>query len=179
MQFFPENVEYNARRALRKLEHTGSMQDYVKAFSALMLDIRDMSEKNKLFTFMEGLKPWARVELQRQRVIDLGIRRVGRSRSGVTPTEVGETESPTLSLVRRAVQAGTSPRRTDRGRRRGVLDVSYAIARRYRDCPKKQLLNALVTFTDKASPAKPVEPQASTSGTNDPEEDEDNLGAIS
>ncbi|KAL0411991.1 UNVERIFIED_CONTAM: hypothetical protein Slati_3788800 [Sesamum latifolium] len=52
VQFFPENVEYNARRALRKLEHTGSMQDYVKAFSALMLDIRDMSEKDKLFTFM-------------------------------------------------------------------------------------------------------------------------------
>ncbi|KAL0417151.1 UNVERIFIED_CONTAM: hypothetical protein Slati_3547000 [Sesamum latifolium] len=65
VQFFPENVEYNARRALRKLEHTGSMQDYVKAFSALMLDIRDMSEKDKLFTFMEGLKPWTRVELQR------------------------------------------------------------------------------------------------------------------
>ncbi|KAL0411790.1 UNVERIFIED_CONTAM: hypothetical protein Slati_3768700 [Sesamum latifolium] len=72
VQFFPENVEYNARRALRKLEHTGSMQDYVKAFSALMLDIRDMSEKDKLFTFMEGLKPWVRVELQRQRVTDLG-----------------------------------------------------------------------------------------------------------
>ncbi|KAL0331236.1 UNVERIFIED_CONTAM: hypothetical protein Sangu_1669100 [Sesamum angustifolium] len=62
-QFFPENVEYNARRALRKLEHTGSVRDYVKTFSALMLDIRDMSEKDKLFTFMEGLKPWARLEL--------------------------------------------------------------------------------------------------------------------
>ncbi|KAL0311611.1 UNVERIFIED_CONTAM: hypothetical protein Sangu_2455800 [Sesamum angustifolium] len=51
-QFFPENVEYNARRALRKLEHTGSVRDYVKTFSALMLDIRDMSEKDKLFIFM-------------------------------------------------------------------------------------------------------------------------------
>ncbi|KAL0377340.1 UNVERIFIED_CONTAM: hypothetical protein Sradi_3039500 [Sesamum radiatum] len=59
VQFFPENVEYNARRALRKLEHTGSMQDYMKSFSALMLDIRDMSEKDKLFTVMDGLKPWA------------------------------------------------------------------------------------------------------------------------
>ncbi|KAL0303194.1 UNVERIFIED_CONTAM: hypothetical protein Sradi_6187500 [Sesamum radiatum] len=57
VQFFPKNVEYNARRALRKLEHTGSMQDYVKSFSAQMLYIRDMSEKDKLFTFMEGLKP--------------------------------------------------------------------------------------------------------------------------
>ncbi|KAL2245836.1 UNVERIFIED_CONTAM: hypothetical protein Sindi_2851800 [Sesamum indicum] len=70
-QFFPKNVEYNARRALRKLEHTGSVWDYVKAFSALMLNIRDMSEADKLFTFMEGLKQWARNELQRQRVTDL------------------------------------------------------------------------------------------------------------
>ncbi|KAL2240751.1 UNVERIFIED_CONTAM: hypothetical protein Sindi_0716300, partial [Sesamum indicum] len=41
-QFFPENVEYNARWALRKLEYTGSVREYVKAFSALMLNIRDM-----------------------------------------------------------------------------------------------------------------------------------------
>ncbi|KAK4385698.1 hypothetical protein Sango_2693800 [Sesamum angolense] len=66
------NVEYNARRALRKLEHTGSVRDYVKTFSALILDIRDMPKKDKLFTFMERLKSWARLELQRQRVIDLG-----------------------------------------------------------------------------------------------------------
>ncbi|KAL0445651.1 UNVERIFIED_CONTAM: hypothetical protein Slati_1693000 [Sesamum latifolium] len=59
-------AEIQANQALRKLEHTGSMQYYVKAFSALMLDIRDISEKDKLFTFIEGLKPWALVELQRQ-----------------------------------------------------------------------------------------------------------------
>ncbi|KAL0305164.1 UNVERIFIED_CONTAM: hypothetical protein Scaly_2994900 [Sesamum calycinum] len=145
------------RRALRKLEHTGSVRDYVKTFSALMLDIRDMSEKDKLFTFMEGLKPWARLELQRQRVTDLGsamaaaerltdfnrrtgrigrqrlaprrISRAGRDRSGVTPTEVGETASPTLRIVHRAVLAGTSPRRTSRGRRRRAVDASYATAR--------------------------------------------------
>ncbi|KAL0337394.1 UNVERIFIED_CONTAM: hypothetical protein Scaly_2014500 [Sesamum calycinum] len=50
-QFFPKNVEYNARGALRKLEHTTFVRDYVKALSVLMLDIRDMTEKNKLFTF--------------------------------------------------------------------------------------------------------------------------------
>ncbi|KAL0413752.1 UNVERIFIED_CONTAM: hypothetical protein Sradi_1576900 [Sesamum radiatum] len=71
VQFFPENIEYKAGRVLRKLEHTGSMQDYVKSFSALMLDIRNMSEKDKLFTFMEGLKSWARLELESQWVTDL------------------------------------------------------------------------------------------------------------
>ncbi|KAL2531397.1 Uncharacterized protein Adt_04748 [Abeliophyllum distichum] len=70
-QFFPENVEYQAQRALRELKHTGSIWDYVKTFSGHMLDIRDMSEKDKLFTFVEGLKPWARTELQRQKVDDV------------------------------------------------------------------------------------------------------------
>ena len=36
-----------------------------------MLDIRDMSKKDKMFYLFEGLKPWARIELQRQRVQDV------------------------------------------------------------------------------------------------------------
>ncbi|KAL0420399.1 UNVERIFIED_CONTAM: hypothetical protein Slati_3062800 [Sesamum latifolium] len=157
LQFFPENVEYNARRALRKLEHTDSLKEYVKSFSALMLDIHDMSEKDKLFTFMEGLKLWARLELQRQQVTDLGSAMTAAERltdftsetrkdRQATPnpiqnktggaksfrsnsTEMGETERPTLKLVRTAVQTGTSPRRTGRGRGRGVRDASYTTAR--------------------------------------------------
>ncbi|MBE2321368.1 retrotransposon gag domain-containing protein, partial [Solirubrobacter sp. CPCC 204708] len=51
-QFLPENVEYMARRKLRQLRHTGTVREYVKQFSALMLDIRDMSEKDKsCYTF--------------------------------------------------------------------------------------------------------------------------------
>lgn len=64
-QFLPENVEYQARRQLRELKHTGTVREYVKQFSALMLDIKDMAEYDKLFYFMEGHKPWARTELQR------------------------------------------------------------------------------------------------------------------
>ncbi|KAI3445012.1 hypothetical protein Pfo_001677, partial [Paulownia fortunei] len=46
----------HVRKALRELRHTGSILDYVKAFATHMLDIRDMSEKDKLFTFLDGLK---------------------------------------------------------------------------------------------------------------------------
>nr|CAD1844782.1 unnamed protein product [Ananas comosus var. bracteatus] len=70
-QFLPENVEFIARRNLRRLQQTGSIREYVKQFSALMLDIRDMSEKDKLFHFLEGLKPWAQAELRRQNINDL------------------------------------------------------------------------------------------------------------
>ncbi|XP_070048631.1 uncharacterized protein [Nicotiana tomentosiformis] len=68
LQFFPENVEYNARKELRELRQTKSLRDYVREFSALMFNIRDMGDKYKLFTFLEGLKPYAHMELQRQRV---------------------------------------------------------------------------------------------------------------
>ncbi|CAL9085565.1 unnamed protein product, partial [Musa textilis] len=57
-QFLPENTEFVARRKLRQLHQTTSIRDYVKQFSALMLDIQDMSEKDKLFSFLDGLKPW-------------------------------------------------------------------------------------------------------------------------
>ncbi|KAA0057412.1 uncharacterized protein E6C27_scaffold280G002880 [Cucumis melo var. makuwa] len=70
-QFFPENVEILARRKLRDLRHTGEIREYVKQFAGLMLDIRDMSEKDKVFYFVEGLKSWARAKLYEQRVQDL------------------------------------------------------------------------------------------------------------
>ena len=43
----------------------------MKQFSARMLDIQDMSEKDKLFSFLDGLKPWTQQELYRRNVADL------------------------------------------------------------------------------------------------------------
>ncbi|KAK3036718.1 hypothetical protein RJ639_030542 [Escallonia herrerae] len=70
-QFFPENTTFNAKKALFECKHTGSVQEYCQAFSTLMLDISDMSTVDRLFFFMEGLKPWARAELNRRRVNNL------------------------------------------------------------------------------------------------------------
>ncbi|XP_068666698.1 uncharacterized protein [Aristolochia californica] len=70
-QFFPENVEYLARKDLKRLKHTGSIREYVNQFTALLLNISDMAEKDKLFFFMDGLQPWAEQELQRRGVQDL------------------------------------------------------------------------------------------------------------
>ncbi|RVW26159.1 Retrovirus-related Pol polyprotein from transposon 297 [Vitis vinifera] len=55
----------------KKLRHTGSVREYVKEFSSLMLDIKNMSEEDKLFNFMSGLQGWAQTELRRQGVRDL------------------------------------------------------------------------------------------------------------
>ena len=49
----------------------GYVRDYVKEFSSLILDIKDMSEVDKLFNFMFGLQGWAQKKLRRQGVQDL------------------------------------------------------------------------------------------------------------
>ncbi|TXG69042.1 hypothetical protein EZV62_003977 [Acer yangbiense] len=70
-QLCPTNAEKEARGRLRRLKQTGSIRDYVKEFTTLSLEIEDMSEKDSLFYFMDGLKDWARVELERRNVQDL------------------------------------------------------------------------------------------------------------
>ena len=56
---------------LRELSHTGSIQDYVKQFYELMLDIHDMSETDKIFSFIEVPKSWAKTKIYEQRVQNL------------------------------------------------------------------------------------------------------------
>ena len=70
-QFLPTNTAWVAKELLKRLKHTELMRDYVKEFSPLMLDIKNMSKEDKLFNFTFGLQGWAQMELQRQGVHDL------------------------------------------------------------------------------------------------------------
>ncbi|KAF2295968.1 hypothetical protein GH714_035445 [Hevea brasiliensis] len=70
-QFYPENVAYNARCKLSDLQQTGSIREYVREFSTLMLNIKDMTGTDRLFNFLKGLKPWVKNELMRQNVKEL------------------------------------------------------------------------------------------------------------
>ena len=67
-QFLPTNTTWMARESLKNLKQTGSIRDYVKEFSSLILKIKDMSEVDKLFNFMSGSQGWAQTELRRQGV---------------------------------------------------------------------------------------------------------------
>ncbi|KAH1057332.1 hypothetical protein J1N35_035397 [Gossypium stocksii] len=49
----------------------GSIQEYVKEVSELMLRIMDLSEKDAFFFFMDGLKLWVKQELERRGVQEL------------------------------------------------------------------------------------------------------------
>ena len=93
-QFLPENVAYMARRQLRELKQVGTVREYVKKFSGLMLDIKDMSEVDRLFCFLEGLKPWAKQELQRQRITDLATAQAAAERlTDYTPENAQQKKS--------------------------------------------------------------------------------------
>ncbi|XP_040942311.1 uncharacterized protein [Gossypium hirsutum] len=70
-KFYPEYAEDEARARLRRLAQQGTVREYVQEFSELMLQISDMGEKEAFFSFMDGLKPWAKQELQRRGVQEL------------------------------------------------------------------------------------------------------------
>lgn len=67
----PCNTTWVAREALKKLKQIGTIQEYVKRFSSLILDINNMSEEDTLFNFISDLQPWVRAELRRQGAKDL------------------------------------------------------------------------------------------------------------
>ena len=84
-QFYPEYAEDEARAKLRRLTQRGEVREYVREFSELMLQISDFGEREALFSFMDGLKPWAKQELQRTHE---------RPRHVLHPHEQGTTTLP-------------------------------------------------------------------------------------
>ena len=55
-QFLPNIASWIAREDLRHLRQTAPVREYVKKFTSLLLDIRDMAEADKLFNFVSRLK---------------------------------------------------------------------------------------------------------------------------
>ena len=53
------------------MRQTGSVHDYVKTFTTITLDFCDMTEKDKLFSFLNGLSHDVAMKLQRRRVSNL------------------------------------------------------------------------------------------------------------
>ena len=67
-QFYPEDVTYLERKNIKHLKHTGSIHEYVKEFSTLMLEIPNMSKEELLFNFMDNLQSWVEQKLRRHGV---------------------------------------------------------------------------------------------------------------
>ncbi|KAK8346069.1 hypothetical protein V6Z12_A07G190200 [Gossypium hirsutum] len=70
-QFYPQHAEKEARAKLRRLTQQGTVRDYVREFSELMLQISDLNEKEAFYWFEDGLKMWAKQELHRLDITEL------------------------------------------------------------------------------------------------------------
>ncbi|RVW60334.1 Transposon Tf2-2 polyprotein [Vitis vinifera] len=137
-----------AREALKRLRHTGSVREYVKEFSSLILDIKNMSEEDKLFNFMSGLQGWAQTELRRQGIRDLPTAMaaadclVDYKMGGAIST----TQRPNPAVGGKPVEETTKfVQQTTRMAGCFICNGPH----RARDCPKREKLSALVTADDK------------------------------
>ncbi|KAF2285582.1 hypothetical protein GH714_005632 [Hevea brasiliensis] len=65
-QFYPENAADEARAKLRRLTQKGTIREYVKEFSEVLLEISDYPNQEALFSFKDGLQTWVKLEIERR-----------------------------------------------------------------------------------------------------------------
>ncbi|GKE80525.1 putative retrotransposon gag domain, aspartic peptidase domain protein [Tanacetum coccineum] len=66
-QFYLENAKNEAKSWLRKLKQSGTIREYVKEFTTLVLEILELSDQDSLFYFLDGLQGWAKTEFERRK----------------------------------------------------------------------------------------------------------------
>ncbi|KAL0301946.1 UNVERIFIED_CONTAM: hypothetical protein Sradi_6471400 [Sesamum radiatum] len=178
-QFLPCNTSWLARESLRNLKHTGTVREFVKEFSSLMLDVRDMSEEDKLFNFMAGLKPWAQTELRRHGVKDLQTAIAAADRLGdyKVPNEPEQRNDDfgdgkakfdkkfkKKDKVKEVTTETSEPHSVERPR--AGCFIYGNLEHRARDCPKRGRLNAIVAeHTDSEQETGPARVGAMQLGT--------------
>ncbi|MFQ6651858.1 hypothetical protein Gotur_024018 [Gossypium turneri] len=67
-QFYPEFTEEEARVKLQGISQRGTVGEYVREFKELMLQVSEVTEREALLTFQNGLKPWVRQEVEQRGV---------------------------------------------------------------------------------------------------------------
>ncbi|KAF2308988.1 hypothetical protein GH714_027351 [Hevea brasiliensis] len=70
-QFYPEHAADEARAKLRRLTQRGTIREYVKEFSEVLLEVPEYPDQELLFFFKDGLQAWARLEIERRGAQDL------------------------------------------------------------------------------------------------------------
>lgn len=157
--FVPHNAEMEARGKLRRLRQTGSIPEYVKEFTTLMLEIDDMSDKDALFHFRDGLKDWARLELDRRNVQNLDDAiatvetltdyRPKEKRNNESGGEVSETRKEHVHKARDSHRdSGRHGKATEAKKGTSFKTPSPCFLCNgphwARDCPQKKVLSALM-----------------------------------
>ncbi|XP_040930143.1 uncharacterized protein [Gossypium hirsutum] len=149
-QFYPEYAEDEARARLRRLAQQGTVREYVQEFSKLMLQISDMGEKEAFFSFMNGLKQWAKQELQRR-----GVQKLTKAMSVAESLAEfgGRKDNSNSSKPRLKGNSGGDKERPTRNgdgkkpwdkRKSGPIRCFHCEGpHMIKDCPKKAALKAM------------------------------------
>ncbi|KAL5815082.1 hypothetical protein ACOSQ3_025877 [Xanthoceras sorbifolium] len=163
-QFYPEDAAYLARKNLKKLKQTGSIRDYVKEFTNLMLEVPNMSDDELLFNFMDNLQPWAEVELRRRNVQNLAEAiAIAESLIDYRRSEPPKKKPPQDNHGKGGGDKGKGPYKPPSGKEKGkqkegqgkkdikpktncfLCDGPHWA----RECPKRKAINALVDEREK------------------------------
>jgi len=170
-QFYPENVVYEARKKLRELRQRGSIRDYVKEFTTLMLQIPNMTAEDLVFYFTDGLQSWAKQELQRRGVktVDEAIA-VAESLPVFRPSGPSESSKKKEQVVakgggaKRDTARPSNSRSFEKGARREDFEArknSFVPKggcfvckgpHAMKDCPKMGSLSAIMESRDTETP---------------------------
>ncbi|PWA48529.1 hypothetical protein CTI12_AA489850 [Artemisia annua] len=125
-QFVPHNADSEAKAKLRRLRHTGTISDYIKEFTITLLEIVNVADQNALFYIKDGLKEWARVEIDRRNVkaLDEAI--------ATAESIVDYSNRPRRPLTNKTGVERAPVKRLDGG------------PKFERECPSRKAINALV-----------------------------------
>ncbi|KAH9688170.1 Endonuclease [Citrus sinensis] len=156
-QFTPSNAEKEARARLRRLKQSGSIRDYINEFTTLMLEISDMSDKDSLFYFQDGLKDWAKTALDRRDKKSSQGKGGGESRKdkGNNRKDWGQKKPPCNKSWQ-----GKSEGKKEAPKPRSPCFICNG-PHWVRDCPEKRSLNVLATQLKSNPTMSTEEPQLS------------------
>ncbi|XP_010531750.2 PREDICTED: uncharacterized protein LOC104807978, partial [Tarenaya hassleriana] len=160
-QFVPTNARDETRTKFRRLRQTGSIADYIRDFTALLLELGDVSDQDALFHFKDGLKDFARMEVVRREAhtLNAAIAIV----ESLTDYSANRPNQPSRSKdgnKSRSHQSGQGQPRTDKSntgtsggqpKKRLPPSPCYLCQGPHwvRDCPKQKKMNAVNKQADK------------------------------
>nr|GFB35009.1 hypothetical protein [Tanacetum cinerariifolium] len=161
-QFYPKNAKNEAKSRLRKLKQFGTIREYVKEFSTLVLEIPKLSDQDSLFYFLDGLQGWAKTELERRGVQDLATA-IAHAESLIdfsTRRDSSKLKDRKVNHEKGGGDKNTQPK-VDHARKPPIekdksVKTNYKSGgcficdgpHRARDCPKKASLNGMSAHED-------------------------------
>ncbi|KAL6312372.1 hypothetical protein AAG906_008044 [Vitis piasezkii] len=137
-----EDFKREIKRQFYLKDHIGSIRDYVKEFSSLMLEIPNMIEKELLFNFMENLQGWVEQELRRRGVQDLATAMVVAE--SLMDYKRGDSSKVESLEDSHATGGGDEVSRDHNAPRMGSGKTPNVREGRGKDCPKRKTLNAMI-----------------------------------